>query len=149
MYKKLSIIISSTILSSTIITGCASKPESLKTTVVNTKEYQSLNCNQISKESKRVKSKIKYLYKVLDDKASNDQLQLASSLLLWPMVFTLEGGDGQEAQEYSRLKGEIEALEKTSIQKNCNIEFSSYRLESIIKEIEKDKELEKKKIKNI
>ncbi len=34
-------------------------------------------------------------------------------------MFFLEGGDGVEAQEYARLKGEHEAIETASIQKKC------------------------------
>jgi len=38
-------------------------------------------------------------------------------------LFFLEGGDGPEAAEYGRLKGERDALEKVAIQKECGIIF--------------------------
>ena len=44
-------------------------------------------------------------------------------ILFWPTLFFLEGGDGPEAAEYARMKGEIDALETISIQKNCGIKF--------------------------
>ncbi len=44
-------------------------------------------------------------------------------VLFWPTLFFLEGGDGPEAAEYARLKGERDAIEKVSIQKKCAIEF--------------------------
>ncbi|MCZ6466002.1 MAG: hypothetical protein O6829_01850, partial [Alphaproteobacteria bacterium] len=37
--------------------------------------------------------------------------------------FFLEGGDGAEAMEYARIKGEREAIEKRSIEQKCAIEF--------------------------
>jgi len=46
-------------------------------------------------------------------------------LLFWPTLFALEGGDGADAAEYGRLKGEFEALRQTSTQKNCSIAMQS------------------------
>jgi hypothetical protein len=43
-------------------------------------------------------------------------------VLFWPALFFI-GGDGPEAQEYGRLKGEYDALEKASIQEECGYEF--------------------------
>ncbi|MGH9425353.1 MAG: hypothetical protein ACRD2L_03485 [Terriglobia bacterium] len=43
-------------------------------------------------------------------------------ILFWPTLFFIDG-TGPEAQEYGRLKGEYEALEKVSIQKECGYEF--------------------------
>ena len=40
-------------------------------------------------------------------------------LLFWPALFFLEGGDSPEAAEYSRLKGEVEALNEASMLKKC------------------------------
>lgn len=42
-------------------------------------------------------------------------------ILFWPTLFFLEGGDGPEAAEYSRLKGEKGALEKIAVQKECGL----------------------------
>jgi hypothetical protein len=42
-------------------------------------------------------------------------------VLFWPALFFLEGGDGAEAQEYARLKGEFDALQQMSVQKRCNL----------------------------
>lgn len=42
-------------------------------------------------------------------------------LLFWPTLFFLEGGDGPQAAEYARLKGEVDALEKVAIAKKCDM----------------------------
>ena len=47
-------------------------------------------------------------------------------ILLWPVLFFLEGGDDPRATEYSRLKGERDAVEKVSVQKKCGIQFQTY-----------------------
>ena len=41
-------------------------------------------------------------------------------ILLWPSLFFLEGGDGLQANEYSRVKGEQDAIEQLMVQKNCS-----------------------------
>ena len=41
-------------------------------------------------------------------------------VIFWPAAFMVKG-DGQQAAECARLKGEMEALEKLAIQKKCNI----------------------------
>jgi hypothetical protein len=41
-------------------------------------------------------------------------------ILFWPALFFLEGGDGPQAAEYGRLKGERDALERVAIQKKCD-----------------------------
>ena len=42
-------------------------------------------------------------------------------ILLWPVLFGLEGGDGAEATEYARVKGERDALNHAALQKSCTL----------------------------
>ena len=51
-------------------------------------------------------------------------------VVFWPVAIAvveqkLIEGDGPEAVELARLKGEYEALEKVAIEKNCNVQFRS------------------------
>ena len=87
-------------------------------------QYKDYDCSQLSIEVTRIKSRIGTLYGQLKKKADNDAWQMGVGLVLfWPTLFFLEGGDGVEAQEYSRLRGELEAITKVSILKKCGIEF--------------------------
>ena len=43
-------------------------------------------------------------------------------VVFWPAAF-LVNGDGQTAAELGRLKGEFQALEQASVQKNCGFQF--------------------------
>jgi hypothetical protein len=62
---------------------------------------------------------------MLDKKSSNDNAQMGVGLVLfWPALFFLEGGDGADAVEYRRLRGEYEALQKVSVQKRCHLQFN-------------------------
>ena len=74
-------------------------------------------------EMSRVSKKVNELRGGLKEQADNDSAQMAIGLIIFfPVLFFLEGGDGVAATEFSRLKGEFEALEQVSIQKSCGIQ---------------------------
>ena len=61
------------------------------------------------------------LHGQLKKTADNDAAQMGVGLILfWPVLFFLEGGDGPQAAEYARLKGERDALEEVAIFKKCD-----------------------------
>lgn len=111
-------------LLSLALTGCATEPNEISASSVSTLQYEDYSCKQIAMELDRVERKSNELYYRLDKTASNDNAQMAVGMILfWPALFFLEGGDGPEAAEYARLKGELEALERVSIRKKCGIKF--------------------------
>ena len=109
-----------------LICGCATQPKDLPTTYVSPNQYQHYSCDQITLEMNRASRKANELQAKLKQDADNDAAQMAVGLVIfWPALFFLEGGDGPEAAEYSRLKGEFEALEEVSIQKKCGVEVQT------------------------
>jgi hypothetical protein len=107
-----------------VLSGCASSPDNIAATSVSTLQYENHSCRQIAAEVERVERQVNDLYYRLDKKATGDAVQMGVGLVLfWPALFFLEGGDGPEAAEYSRLKGEMQALEKVAIRKNCGMAF--------------------------
>ena len=87
--------------------------------------YQSYNCSQIEQEARRVSARTAQIAGVQDKKASNDAVATGVALVLfWPAAFFI-GGNKENASELGRLKGELEALERASIEKKCNITFRS------------------------
>jgi hypothetical protein len=108
----------------TALAACATQPGNIPAASVSTLQYQDYSCKQIAVELDRVERKSNDLYYRLDKKAGDDSAQMAVGMVLfWPALFFLEGGDGPEAAEYGRLKGELEALETVSIRKKCGIDF--------------------------
>ena len=72
----------------------------------------------------RVSRRANVLQVSLKKTADTDAAQMGVGLLLfWPTLLFLEGGNGPEAQEFARLKGEKEALEKVAVQKECGLKF--------------------------
>lgn len=104
------------------LAGCASQPEKMQAQYVSPAQYEGYDCTRVTGEMGRTARRINELYGSLKQSADNDAAQMGVGLVLfWPTLFFLEGGDGPEAAEYSRLKGEYEALETVAIQKGCPV----------------------------
>ena len=102
------------------IVGCATQPRDLGSTYVPVEKYAEYDCKQLVDETTNINRRLSELYVSLKKKADNDAVQMGIGLILfWPTLFALEGGDGPEAVEYSRLKGEYEAIRQSSVIKEC------------------------------
>lgn len=124
-----------------IITGCATSPDKISATYVSPLKYKDYDNDQIVMEMDYIGQRTTELYYQLDKEAKRDQGQMALGLLIfWPALFFLEGGDGPQAAEYARLKGEYEALRKIAIQRKIGLELMPKSPEEIIKDLtDKDK----------
>jgi len=103
-----------------LLIGCATAPDKLSTQYIPASTYSNLDCDQIAGSLRQKNGRLQNLYASLDKEASNDGIQMGVGMLLfWPALFFLEGGDSPEAAEYSRLKGEVDALNEASVLKKC------------------------------
>lgn len=104
-------------------TGCASNSERITASYISPLQYQNYSCAQLGEEAQRVSSRVAQVSGVQDQKASNDAIATGVAIVLfWPAAFMI-GGNDQNTAELARLKGEFEAIEKASVQKNCGIQF--------------------------
>lgn len=104
------------------LVGCASSPDKIQSAYVSPMQYKDHDCDQIAGELERVSRRANELHSSLKKKADDDTAQMTIGMVLfWPALFFLEGGDGPDAAEYGRLKGEREALEKVAVQKRCTV----------------------------
>lgn len=105
------------------LAGCASSASDVMPSYVSPLQYQNLTCQQIGAEAERVSQRASQLAGVQDEKSTNDAVATGVGLVLfWPSLFFIKG-DGQTAAELARLRGEFDALEKMSIEKNCGLQF--------------------------
>ena len=104
-----------------LIGGCATHPDKIAAQSVSRYQYRDYDCDDIALELERVSQRVGEIYAQLKKDADNDAWQMGVGLILfWPALLALEGGDGPHAQEYARLKGEYEALQKVAIRKKCD-----------------------------
>ena len=108
---------------SVCIGACADAAKDIPTQYVSPLTYENYNCQQIGGELERTSRRVGELTTQVDKRASKDTLKMTVGiLLLWPTLFFVDG-NGPEAAEYGRLKGEYEAQQKVSVQKECGFEF--------------------------
>jgi len=104
-----------------VLQGCATASKDITPTYVSPLQYQGYDCEQIAGEVARIQARVVQLGGRLDQAASNDAGIMAVGLLLfWPVLFAL-GGTKQQEAEYSRLKGEYDALEQQAVLKKCRM----------------------------
>lgn len=110
------------VIGALLIAGCASSPDKIGAVYVSPLQYQNYDCKQIVMEMERVGRRVGELQSNLKQKADSDSGKMAVGMILfWPALFFLDG-NSVEAQEYARLKGERDTLEKVVIEKKCDIE---------------------------
>lgn len=105
------------------LAGCASKSVDIKASYVSSTLYEKLTCAELAEEAKVVSSRAIAASGEQDKRAGQDQAAMAVGLVLfWPAMFMAKG-DGAQAAEVSRLKGEMQAIEDASRRKGCGIVF--------------------------
>lgn len=103
------------------VAGCASSSDEIAAQYVSPMQYNTYDCQQIAAEQQRVSARVAQLKGEVDDNATGDTVATTVGVILfWPALFFIDG-DGPEANEYARLKGEHEALQKASIEKKCGM----------------------------
>jgi len=105
------------------LAACAKATHEIPTQYVSPLQYSDYSCKQLKKEMHVLSRRVSDLGGQVDKTASDDNGQMAVGMILfWPALFFLDG-DTPQANEYGRLKGEFEALEKAAIQKDCDFEI--------------------------
>lgn len=102
------------------LVGCATHPNQIKATHVSPIQYQGYTCDQILEELIRINQEVLKATGVQESQANRDIIAVTIGMLLfWPALFLLFIRDDKK-EELARLKGEHDALEKLSAQKECN-----------------------------
>jgi hypothetical protein len=112
-----------TISASSIICGCAKRPEDITAAYVSPLAYEQYDCGQLGTEAQRVSSRATAVMGVQQQKAGSDAVAMGVGLILfWPALFFVKGGAETE-NEVARLKGQMDTIEQVAIQKKCGFTF--------------------------
>ena len=115
------------VASALAVSGCATHPDKMQPASVSDVAYKNHSCEELAMEAKRINARLGELYEVLRADANNDNAQMVvGSLIFFPALFFLEGGNGPEASEYARLRGESEAIHTIASRKECGLDIKAY-----------------------
>jgi hypothetical protein len=107
----------------TALGGCASSSADITPAYVSPVAYQGYTCQQLALEAQAVSARAAALSGVQDSKRTNDALATTAAVVIfWPAAFFV-GGDKQNAAELGLMKGQMVAIEQSSVQKKCGIQF--------------------------
>ena len=106
-----------------ILASCASRSGDIAPSYVSPIQYDAYTCPQLAEEAQRVAAHAAGAAGAQDSQATKDAIATTAAIVVfWPAAFFI-GGDKQNASELARLRGEMEAIEQTSIRKKCQIQF--------------------------
>lgn len=104
-----------------ILSGCATRSDSISAQYVSEVQYRSYDCDDVAMEMSRVSSRVAELAGKQDKAATTDAVATGVGLVLfWPALFVLAGTDDHK-EELGRLKGEYEALQRVAMHKDCDL----------------------------
>lgn len=109
------------VLPAILAVGCAHSSEEIAAQPVPTSTYGSYECTKIASEGDRIAARLAELKTEVDETADDDELTTTVGILVFPPLLFFLKGDGAEANEYGRLKGEYAALQEAAVQKQCPI----------------------------
>jgi hypothetical protein len=117
------IIITAACVASIAVSGCAQKSKNIEPSYVPASNYENMSCRQIAAEAHTVSVRAQKVSGVQDKKAKGDAIKTGVAIVVFLPVALFIRGNKETAGEIANLKGQLEALEKVSIAKDCNIEF--------------------------
>ena len=107
-----------------MLAGCATPPKDIAPSYVSTGLYENLSCKQLRSEAEAVSARAIAASGQQEKNRSQDVgMTTVAIVLFWPAAFFMKG-DGANAAEVARLKGEMQAIETVNRVKNCGIVFA-------------------------
>lgn len=111
------------IVTALLLAGCASKSEDITPAYISPVTYQNFTCEQLQREAQGVSQRAAVASGQQDKARKNDVVKTTVGVVLfWPVLLFNEG-DGAKANEVANLKGQMQAIQQASVQKNCGFTF--------------------------
>ena len=104
------------------LSSCATATKNILPTYVDPLQYEQYDCSQIGSEMESVTRELNQSYSECKSHASRDELfMLGAFLVTGPLaIVPAVINDSESTERFAQLQGELEALEKVSIQKECD-----------------------------
>lgn len=106
-----------------VVSGCASRAKNIAPSYVSTVAYDHLSCSAMKEEGVRLSQAASTAMGRQDSAATADAVKTGVGIVFFLPTLFFNEGNGAKAAEVARLKGEMNALERASVRKGCNISF--------------------------
>lgn len=105
-------LVSTTVLLA-VLTGCATRPESISASFVSHEKYMGQTCAQLTDTMADARTKLADYSKLQDSKANVDAATVFFVLIPASKL------SGDHAGDVAKYKGEVEAIETAQVKANC------------------------------
>ncbi len=106
-----------------IITACAKHPDKIEPAHVSEFQYQAYCCDMLAEEYKRVRIETDSVEAQQRSARTRDSASMGVGMVLfWPALIGLAGNKG-EPEKLARLRGELKAIERMALRKQCDMHF--------------------------
>ena len=103
-----------------VVSACATNSDGISAAYTSPMQYANYDCQQIAMEEQAVVAHVTQLGGSINHRATNDKIAVGVGVVLfWPALLMIKG-NGEQAAEFARLKGESEALEHAAVFKRCS-----------------------------
>jgi hypothetical protein len=118
-------LVLATLLAGLTGSGCGTRSEDMAAAYVSPPNYQQLNCRQLADAAALISARAFNLRGERDDSKHTWEIVPPSGapVVLWPTAFMTN--DPTRMAEYTRLKGEFDAILQTSVRKGCSTRFEA------------------------
>lgn len=96
-----------------VISGCATRPESIPASYVSHEKYMGADCTQLATNMADARADLQKFSSMQDSKANMD----AATVFL--VLIPASKLTGDSAADVAKFKGEVEAIETAQIKKGC------------------------------
>jgi len=113
------------VIACSIMVSCAQNPNNIHPTYVAHDRYAAMSCQELRIEAESVSRHAAILAGRQTNEEAQDAVALGVGLLLFfPALYLVEGNSGNAAK-LAYLKGQADAIEQASGNKQCGIKFRS------------------------
>ena len=110
-------------LLSIIASACATRSSEIAPSYISPVQYQNYSCQQLATEAQSVSQQAAIASGQQDKIRRDDTVKTTvGAIIFWP-VLLFNSGDGPQAAQVASLKGQMQAVQTASIQKNCGFQF--------------------------
>jgi hypothetical protein len=108
-----------------ILAGCASKSAEISPNFVSPVLYQNYTCQQLGAEAQTVSQQAAIATGQQDKIHDEDVAKTTVGVILFWPVLLFNKGDGPAAANVANLKGQMQAIQQASVQKQCGFQFNN------------------------
>jgi hypothetical protein len=112
------------LLGTICVAGCASKSAEVTPTFVSPVGYQNYSCLQLGQEAQAVSQQAAIASGQQDKIHDEDVAKTTVGIVLFWPVLLFNKGDGAAASNLANLKGQMQAIQQASVQKECGFTFN-------------------------